>query len=136
MLLPSTRLVSVSSILSERSRVGRKIAYCIAPAELFRGAWPKLQEYFLSSRSAAPSKFIISAVLALDVVNRTKQVNGCRQRFLTKFLQVRLEEIKRTVEDRLEKLDAESIEVEVREGFLGNFLLPKAIGVSYGRKKE
>ncbi len=42
-------------------------------------------------------------------------MNGCRQRFLTKFLQVRLEELKKTVEERLEKLDAESIEVEVRE---------------------
>lgn len=43
-----------------------------------------------------------------------EQVNGCRQRFLTKFLQVRLVELKKTVEERLEKLDAEAIEVEVR----------------------
>lgn len=42
------------------------------------------------------------------------QVNGCRQRFLTKFLHVRLVELKNTVEERLEKLDAEAIEVEVR----------------------
>ena len=42
-------------------------------------------------------------------------MNGIRQRFLTKFLQVRLEELKRTLEERLDKLDVESIEVEVRE---------------------
>ncbi|CAN0325015.1 unnamed protein product, partial [Pylaiella littoralis] len=41
-------------------------------------------------------------------------VNGCRQRFLTKFLQVRLVELKKTLESRLEKLDAEAIEIEVK----------------------
>lgn len=40
------------------------------------------------------------------------QVNGCRQRFLTKFLQVRLVEVKKNVEGRLDKIDREVIEIE------------------------
>lgn len=53
----------------------------------------------------------------MDVIksraNGKLQINGCRQRFLTKFLKVRLVEVKKTVEERLEKLEAEAIEVEV-----------------------
>ncbi|CAM9288359.1 unnamed protein product [Ectocarpus sp. 13 AM-2016] len=50
-----------------------------------------------------------------DKYTDSDKVNGCRQRFLTKFLQVRLVELKANVEERLEKLDAEAIEIEVKE---------------------
>lgn len=42
------------------------------------------------------------------------QINGCRQRFLTKFLQVRLVEVQDIVEKRVKSLEAEAIELEVR----------------------
>ncbi|CAM9318828.1 unnamed protein product [Ectocarpus sp. 8 AP-2014] len=50
-----------------------------------------------------------------DKYTDSDKVNGCRQRFLTKFLQVRLVELKANIEERLEKLDAEAIEIEVKE---------------------
>lgn len=47
---------------------------------------------------------------------RTPQVNGIRQRFLTKFLQVRLVEVRKSVEAKLEDLEAEAVILEVRIG--------------------
>ncbi len=39
-------------------------------AEVLRGAWPKLPEKMLSSKSFAPSQFITLTVFALDAANR------------------------------------------------------------------
>lgn len=58
------------------------------------------------------------------------QINGCRQRFLTKFLQVRLVEVQEIVEKRLKALEAEAIELEVRYGLWDR--LPKTCSVSRG----
>lgn len=41
------------------------------------------------------------------------QINGIRQRFLTRFLEVRLVELQRHTEKKLEALQSEAIELEV-----------------------
>ncbi|CAM9152240.1 unnamed protein product, partial [Laminaria digitata] len=50
------------------------------------------------------------------------QINGCRQRFLTKFLQVRLVEVQDIVEKRVKSLEAEAIELEVKERYTTRLL--------------
>eukprot|EP00752_Nemacystus_decipiens_P012503 g11074.t1 len=97
LLLKLDELIANAAKLSERAR------FLQMTAEPLRTEHTTIREELFHIRHTT------------DKYTDSDKVNGCRQRFLTKFLQVRLVELKRTVEGRLEKLDAEAIEVEVKE---------------------
>eukprot|EP00903_Cladosiphon_okamuranus_P017882 g16455.t1 len=97
LLLKLDELTATAAKLSDRAR------FLTKTAEPLRAEHTTIREELFHIRHTT------------DKYTDSDKVNGCRQRFLTKFLQVRLVELKKTVEERLEKLDAEAIEVEVKE---------------------
>lgn len=65
--------------------------------------------------SASSSVFLLQ-IINFQNIRVCMQINGIRQRFLTKFLQVRLVEVQRLTQKKLEALEAEAVELEVRPG--------------------
>ncbi|CAM9101386.1 unnamed protein product [Hapterophycus canaliculatus] len=104
-------LLKLDELTEKAVQLSDRMRYLAKSAEPLRAEHRTIREELFHIRHTT-DKYTDSDKARRDTRNL---INGCRQRFLTKFLKVRLVEVKRTVEERLEKLEAEAIEVEVKE---------------------
>ncbi|CAM9339293.1 unnamed protein product [Scytosiphon promiscuus] len=99
-------LLKLNELTETAAKLSNRMKYLARTAEPLRAEHTTLREELFHIRHTTDK---------YTDTDKARQINGCRQRFLTKFLKVRLVEVKQTVEERLEKLEAEAIEVEVKE---------------------